>query len=84
MKQYIGKTERSLCDRIQEHLGYIRNKHLHQATGEHFNLPGHRPHHLRASMLEKVFKPGRKLIEIRESFYIQQFETETHGMNKRR
>ena len=78
MKQYIGKTERSLCDRIQEHLGYIRNKHLHQ------NLSGHGPHHLRASVLEKVFKPGRNLIEIRESFYIQQFETETHGMNKRR
>ena len=84
MKQYIGKTERTLCERIREHLGYIRNKQLNQATGEHFNLPGHKIHHLKATVLEKVFKPGRTLIEIRESYFIQQFETEIHGLNKRK
>ena len=51
---------------IQEHLGYICNKHVNQATREHFNSSGHKIHHLRASILEKVSKPGRSLIEIKE------------------
>ena len=68
------KTERILCERIQEHLGYIRNKHFNQGTGEHFNFCRHKIHHLRASI--KVSKPGQSLIEIRESFNIQQFDTE--------
>ena len=82
MMQYIGKTERTLCERIREHLGYVRNKQIHQTTGDHFNQPGHRLHHLKVAVLERVFKPGRTLIEIRESLYIQTFETETHGINK--
>ena len=40
-EQYIGETDRSLKDRISEHKGYIRTKKLNQATGAHFNLPGH-------------------------------------------
>ena len=80
MLQYIGKTERTLCEGVQEYLGYIRNKHFNQASGEHFNSHGHKIYHLIASILDR--KPGRSLIEIRESFYIQQFETEGHGLNK--
>ena len=39
--QYIGQTTRSLDERVREHIGYIRNLHTNQPTGEHFNLPGH-------------------------------------------
>ena len=39
--QYIGQTTRSLDERVREHIGYIRNLHTKQPTGEYFNLPGH-------------------------------------------
>ena len=35
-QQYIGETKRSLQDRFSDHLGYVRNKKLHKATGQHF------------------------------------------------
>ena len=83
-QQYIGKTERTLDERVREHVGYIQNKQLHQPTGQHFNLPGHQLHHLQVSVMEKVFDKGRKLIETRESLYIRDFQTARLGMNKKR
>jgi hypothetical protein len=82
--RYIGKTERTLDERIREHVGYVRNKHLQQPTGEHFNLPGHQVHHLRASVLEKVFVKNRKFIETRESLFIRDFQTTRYGLNRRK
>ena len=82
--QYIGKTERSLDERVREHCSYIRNQHLHQPTGHHFNLPGHQLSDLQVSVLEKVFSKGRKLIEIRESLYIRDFQTTRYGMNSKK
>ena len=79
--QYIGMTERSLDERVREHLGYVRNNRTNQATGEHFNLPGHGLHHLQVSILEKVWDRGRQLLEVRESMYIREFQTERRGMN---
>ena len=38
-QQYIGQTSRSLRERFSQHCGYVdRNT---EATGRHFNLPGH-------------------------------------------
>ena len=39
-EKYVGETERTIRDRISEHIGYIRTKNASQATGHHFNLPG--------------------------------------------
>ena len=39
--QYIGETGRYAKDRFKEHIGYVENKQLEKATGEHFNLKGH-------------------------------------------
>ena len=60
------------------------NDLLNQPTGNHFNLPGHQLSDLQVSVLEKVFSKGRKLIEIRESLYIRDFQTARFGMNTRR
>ena len=38
--KYIGESEKSLKDRICEHLGYVIYRTIKQATGIHFNLPG--------------------------------------------
>ena len=81
--QYIGLTTRSLNERVREHIGYIRNLHTNQPTGEHFNLSGHELYHLKVRVLEKVWDHGRSLLEVRESKYIRDFMTELRGMNRK-
>ena len=80
--QYIGQSERTLQERVQEHLGYIRNEKCNQPTGHHFNQDLHFIHDFRVSIIEKVHKTDRATREVRESMYIQSFHTEFEGMNK--
>ena len=80
--QYIGQTTRS-DERVREHIGYIRNLHTNQPTGEHFNIPGHELYHLKVSVLEKVWNLRRSLLEVRESKYIRDFMTELRGINRK-
>ena len=81
-KQYIGQTDRTLKERIQEHLGYIRNEKLNHATGEHFNLDGHFIFDMKVKVIEKLHKTDRATREIRESMFIQEFESELYGINR--
>ena len=53
-KQYIGITHQEFRERIYQHVGYVKNKILSRATGEHFNLPGHGTHHMKFSIVEQV------------------------------
>ena len=39
-KRYIGERE-NVKNHFLQHLGYVKNNILTQATGSHFNLPGH-------------------------------------------
>ena len=39
-----------------QHLGYVRNKVLSKATGEHFNLPGHTKNNMTFTKIKKVRK----------------------------
>ena len=55
-ERYIGKTERELRERISEHRGYIYNKKVSMATGEHFNLPGHQLSDMKVTIIDKVKK----------------------------
>ena len=82
--KYIGQTARSLDERVREHIGFIRNLHRNQSTGEHFNLPGHELYHLKVSVLEKVWDLGRSSLQIRESKYIRDFMTEIRGMDRKK
>ena len=52
--RYIGETERSLKDRISEHIEYINSKKCSEPEGEHFNQPGHQKSDMRVLILEKV------------------------------
>ena len=53
-KRYIGETDRELADRFRDHRGYVKNKHLNQPTGFHFNQPGHDISDMTVIILEKV------------------------------
>ena len=81
--EYIGQTGRTLAKRFSEHLGYVRN-HLNEPTGKHFNLAGHSISDMEISILEKVYTKSRATREIRESFYIQEFQTELLGINEKK
>ena len=81
-QRYIGEGERSLKDRICEHLGYIRNKNLNQSTGYHFNLPGHSKNNLKVTVLEKVKKFDIFYRKEREAHLIRKFNTFYRGLNR--
>ena len=55
-----------LIDRIGEHIGYVRTKRTNQATGCHFNLPGHSLGGLKVTGLERVIKPDIEYRKKRE------------------
>ena len=49
---YVGETKRFLKFRIDKHRGYISNRKIDQATGDHFNKPGHSLADLSVTALE--------------------------------
>ena len=81
--QYIGETERTLVERFSEHLGYVHNEHLNQATGWHFNLKGHSVSDMEISIVEKIHSRDENVRKEREKLYITQFNTKYKGMNRK-
>ena len=82
--QYIGQTQHTLEKRGNQHLGYIANNNQTQATGRHFNLPGHNSSHMTISVLEIVSRKDKSYREQRESHWIDKFNLVYRGMNKKR
>ena len=81
-QSYIGETKRKLKYRIADHKKYVRNENTEQATGQHFNLPGHSLANLTVSILEKVKKQENLYRKEREKYYINKFNTFYKGLNK--
>ena len=79
---YIGESERSLKDRIQEHIQYIKSNNKSQATGFHFNQSGHSVHHMVVTGLEKQKKKDSEYRKERESYLIRKFNSYNMGMNR--
>ena len=83
-EQYVGETEKSLNQRFSQHRGYVNTKKLDQATGHHFNLPGHSLSDMRISVIEKVYSKDPQMRKTRESFFINKLNTYHKGMNRRK
>ena len=66
---------------MYQHIGYVRNKKLSKATGEHLNLPGHRIHHMKFIILEKVKSFDHLYGREREKLLIRKFNTFYNGIN---
>ena len=81
--RYIGESGREFRERISEHRGYIFNKKFNQATGEHFNLPGHGLHNLKCTIIEQVKKNCILYRKEREKYFIRKFNTYHNGLNKK-
>ena len=52
-QRYIGETKNSIKDRMSDHIGYARSKKLDQATGSHFNKPGHSVANMQITIFRK-------------------------------
>ena len=61
--------------RFAEHKGYVKNKHLNQATGSHFNEPGHGLENKKVIIIEKSKQANEPFRKEREKFFIQKFNT---------
>ena len=83
-EQYVGETEKSLAQRFGQHRGYVRNKNLDKATGQHFNQPGHSMADMRIMVMEKVHSKDPQMRKTRESFYINKLNTFYKGMNRKK
>ena len=78
--------------RFAQHRGYVNNVSAHkiadkktQATGDHFNLPGHSGvRDMRLQVLEKVFVKSKAVRLVREALYIKEFQSEHKGMNRKK
>ena len=79
---YIGETKRQLKYRIADHKKYIRNENTEQATGAHFNLPGHSISNFTVTILERVKVQDDRFRKEREKYYINKSNTFYKGINK--
>ena len=82
MQKYIGETDRQFRTRMLEHIGYVKNKNIKQATGFHFNLPGHSLTNMQFTIIEQVKKRNVYYRKEREKFHINNFNTYYKGMNR--
>ena len=81
-ERYIGESSRSIKERIKEHSSYIKSIFPTQATGLHFNLPGHSLGNMKMNILEKVAKNDDMYRQERERHLIRKFNTFYHGINR--
>ena len=82
MKKYFGITQQEFRERKLQHIGYVRNKQINKATGEHFNLPGHSMHNMKFTILEQVMSSDPLYGREREKLLIRKFNTFYKGINK--
>ena len=82
-KQYVGESDRTLQKRFSDHRDYVTNQHFNQATGEHFNLKGHKIADMQVTILEKVHSRDEMVRKERESMFIKQLNSKYKGINKK-
>ena len=79
---YIGETKRILKFRLADHRGYVVNQDTSQATGLHFNLPGHSLADLSITAIEQVKTNDTIYRKEREELHIRRFNTFYNGLNR--
>ena len=79
---YIGQSKNSLKERFSDHRGYVNTSKLHQATGAHWNLPGHKVSDMGITVLEKIKSKDPFYRKERDKYFINKFEARTKSLNK--
>ena len=79
----VGKTSRSVKNRLKEHEADVRHRRNKPVAG-HFNSNGHSVENMGVSILELVRDSSRCYRQIRELDWIDKLQTEIHnGLNKK-
>jgi hypothetical protein len=80
-QNYIGQTGRTLRERFSQHCNYVdRNS---EATGRHFNLPGHCKSDMQVTIIEKIHKREVWTREETESMHIMKANSFFKGINNK-
>ena len=80
---YVGETERTVSERLKEHLADVRHSR-NKAVAEHFNQRDHSISDFKIVILEKCTDPSRYFRKIRELFWIERLNTVMPaGLNKK-
>ena len=86
----MGETSKEVGHRFAHHRGYVNTYQRKvdagkrtEATGEHFNLPGHSLSDMALQIVEKVFDKSKAVRLNREKLYINLFESEHRGINRK-
>ena len=69
--------------RLADHRGYITNGDVTQATGAHFNMPGHSLADFSATIIEQSKKKNCEYRKEREQYFIRKFDTFHKGITDR-
>ena len=80
-KVYIGETKQMLKSCLAQYCGYVQNNI--EATGQHFNLPGHSLADLMVTVIEQVRKSDTLYRREREEYHIRRFNTLHNGINRK-
>ena len=78
--KYIGETEKPMHERLSQHRGYI-TRNTQDATGRHFNRPGHTLGNMNITILERVKSNDPIYRKERERYHIRKFNSYYQGMN---
>ena len=66
----------------KEHVDYVKRLFPTQATGQHFNMPGHSLSNMTITILEQVKKYDDSYRQEREKLLIRKFNTFYQGLNR--
>ena len=67
---------------MSDHIDCTRSKKLYQATGKHFNKPGHSVVNMQITILEKMKTNNTQYRKERENIFVGFFNTLYCGINK--
>ena len=79
--KYVGETIRMLKCRLGDNRGFINNQDETQATGNHFNSPGHSLADLSITCSRESEKNDDLCRKEREKYFIRKFNKFYRGLN---
>ena len=84
--QYIGETGKEAKERLRGHRGTITQlgqENTQAPVGVHFRAPGHSYADVSFIPIEKIRSRDSMVRKVRESYYIQKFNSVRSGLNKK-
>ena len=82
IQRHLPDQRNPIKERIGQHIGYINNKLVNNATGHHFNTPGHSVSDISFRVLEQARSWDPVYRKEREKYHIRKFNSYYSGLNR--